>query len=169
MQALRPEVRSVIGAASGAAADVHLQHGDTIKVGGLQLQAIATPGHTSGCLSYYLPPTGPGTVGMVFTGDALLIRGCGRTDFQQGDAELLYSNVQSKIFTLPDDTLIYPCHDYKGRLNSSVGEEKAYNPRLTKSKEEFVQIMQNLGLPYPKQIDKAVPANLEDGVKFPYS
>lgn len=80
------------------------------------------------------------------------------------DAALLYDSVHSRLFTLPDDTIVYPAHDYKGRTASSIGEEKAHNPRLTKSKEEFVQIMANLGLPYPKQIDRALPANLKCGV-----
>uniref|UniRef100_A0A383VCV9 Metallo-beta-lactamase domain-containing protein n=1 Tax=Tetradesmus obliquus TaxID=3088 RepID=A0A383VCV9_TETOB len=167
--ALRPSVCSSIAAASGAAADIQLQHGDIIKFGSLALHAIATPGHTSGCLCFYLPPAGAGAPGLVFTGDALLIRGCGRTDFQQGDAALLYDGIHAKLFTLPDDTLVYPGHDYKGRTCSSIAEEKAHNPRLSKSKEEFVELMDSLGLPYPKQIDRALPANLEDGAKFPYA
>lgn len=88
-----------------------------------------------------------------------LNRGCGRTDFQEGNAETLYNSVQSQIFTLQDDYLIYPAHDYKGLMCSSVGEEKKYNPRLTKDMETFKSIMDGLGLPYPKQIDIAVPAN----------
>ncbi|WIA11128.1 hypothetical protein OEZ85_011271 [Tetradesmus obliquus] len=166
IKSLRPGVKSSISANSGAAADIQLQHGDTIKFGTLELRVLATPGHTSGCKSFYLPPVSPGSPGLVFTGDALLIRGCGRTDFQEGDAGLLYDSVHSKLFTLPDDTLVYPAHDYKGRTCSSIAEEKAHNPRLSKNKEEFVEIMNNLGLPYPKQIDRALPANLKCGIDF---
>ncbi|KAF8068169.1 Ethe1 [Scenedesmus sp. PABB004] len=161
IKALVPGVRSSIAAASGAAADIKLAHGDAISFGGHRLEVIATPGHTSGCLSFHLPRRGE-AAGLVFTGDALLIRGCGRTDFQQGDAELLYDSLHSRLFSLPPDTLVYPAHDYKGRTASSIGEERAHNPRLTKSRAEFVAIMEGLGLPYPKQFDRAVPANLQD-------
>ena len=100
---------------------------------------------------------------MAFTGDALLIRGCGRTDFQGGSSEKLYDSIHKEILSLPSDTLIWPAHDYKGRTRSTVGEERKFNPRLTKSKEEFVKLMANLGLPKPKKIDIAVPANLVCG------
>jgi sulfur dioxygenase len=100
----------------------------------------------------------------VFTGDALFIRGCGRTDFQQGSAETLYHSIHDKLFQwLPDDCSVYPGHDYKGLSVSSIGEEKKYNPRLTKTKEQFVEIMKNLNLPPPKKINESVPANMEDG------
>lgn len=97
----------------------------------------------------------------MFTGDALLIDGCGRTDFQEGNAEILYDSIHTQIFTLPDETLVYPGHDYKGRLASTVGHERLHNSRLGtgKSKAEFVEIMNNLNLPYPKKIDIALPAN----------
>ena len=98
--------------------------------------------------------------GMVFTGDALLIRGCGRTDFQDGSSETLYESVHSQIFTLPASTLVYPAHDYKGHNQSTVGEEKRLNPRLTQSKEGFVELMAGLGLSYPKKIDEALPRNM---------
>ena len=101
---------------------------------------------------------------MVFTGDALLIRGCGRTDFQQGNSHTLYHSVHSRLFSLPADCLVWPAHDYKGRANSSILEEKTLNPRLTKTEEDFVSIMANLNLPYPKKIDEAVPKNLVCGV-----
>jgi glyoxylase-like metal-dependent hydrolase (beta-lactamase superfamily II) len=107
-------------------------------------------------MCFYLPPAAAGLPGMLFSGDALLIRGCGRTDFQQGCAATLYDNIHAKIFTLPEDTLVFPGHDYKGRTASSVGEERARNPRLTKGREDFVKLMAELGLPYPKQIDRAV-------------
>jgi sulfur dioxygenase len=103
--------------------------------------------------------------GAAFTGDAVLIRGCGRTDFQQGDSGALYDNVHAQIFSLPDETLLYPAHDYKGLTCSTVGEEKRHNPRLTQSREAFVALMANLNLPYPKRIDAAVPANLVCGVQ----
>lgn len=101
---------------------------------------------------------------MVFTGDALLIRGCGRTDFQGGDAGKLYDGVHSKLFTLPLETLVYPAHDYKGQTCSTIGEESKFNPRLTKSRDDFVRLMAGLNLPYPKKIDVSVPANLKCGV-----
>lgn len=101
----------------------------------------------------------------MFTGDTLLIRGCGRTDFQEGDSTRLYESVHKKLFTLPDDTLVYPAHDYKGFTASTIGEEKQYNPRLTKTLPEFIAIMANLNLPRPAKIDIAVPANLKCGIQ----
>jgi len=157
----RPEVKTVISKASGARADVHTEPGDQVRFGQFALEAVATPGHTSGCTTWLLR----GTPHVAFTGDTLLIRGCGRTDFQQGDAGLLHDCVHSKIFSLPGDTLIYPGHDYKGRNVSTVEEERRFNPRLTKSREEFVELMAELGLPYPKKIDVAVPANMLCGVQ----
>ena len=133
-----------------------------IKFGAFNLQARATPGHTNGCMSFVLSKDDE-EVRMCFTGDALLIRGCGRTDFQQGDSTLLYNAVHSQIFTLPDACFLYPAHDYVGLPCSTVGEEKAHNPRLTKPLPEFIEIMASLGLPKPKQIDAALPANLSDG------
>ncbi|KAJ2992234.1 hypothetical protein HDV02_003192 [Globomyces sp. JEL0801] len=153
--------RSIIAKASTAKADIYLEHGNVVNVGSIGLKAIATPGHTAGCMSFYLEQQK-----LVFTGDAVLIRGCGRTDFQGGDAGALYDNIHQHIFTLPNDTIIYPAHDYKGILCSSVGEEKSFNPRLTKTKEEFVQFMKNLGLPYPKKIDASLPANLKCGIDY---
>ena len=102
---------------------------------------------------------------MVFTGDVVLIRGCGRTDFQGGDAGELWEGVHRELFgALDDDCQLYPAHDYKGFTSSTIGEEKRLNPRLTKSKEEFKELMANLGLAYPKKIDVALPANLKDGI-----
>ncbi|MBZ0234966.1 MAG: MBL fold metallo-hydrolase [Deltaproteobacteria bacterium] len=147
--------------ASGAGApcvDVHLRHGDTVQVGAITITARATPGHTDDSMSFSVP-------GAVFTGDALLIRGCGRTDFQNGNAAQLYESITQVLFALPDDTLVYPGHDYRGRLVSTIGEERRFNPRLAgKSREEFVAIMDQLGLPPPKYIDIAVPANRGCGV-----
>lgn len=139
-------------------ADGTLKDGDTLKFGSFVVKALSTPGHTSGCTSYVIE-------NMVFTGDALFIRGTGRTDFQQGSSEALYKSVNEKLFTLPDSTLVYPAHDYKGMWNSTVGEEKKYNPRLGggKTLAEFVEIMNNLKLANPKKIDVAVPANMRCG------
>jgi len=112
-------------------------------------------------MSYYIDDK-------VFTGDTLFIRGCGRTDFQEGDAQLLYDNVYNKLFTLPDNTIVYPAHDYKGRTSSSIGEEKRWNPRLggDKSASDFIEIMNNLNLDMPKKINEAVPANFGVGVDY---
>jgi sulfur dioxygenase len=151
----------VLSAASGAmGANRQLQHGDHIQFGGRFVEARATPGHTNGCLSYVLDDQT-----MAFTGDALLIRGCGRTDFQQGSAERLHVSVHSQIFSLAPSCLIYPGHDYRGLTVSSVAEEKQFNPRLggQASVGDFVGYMHHLGLPHPKLIDIAVPANLRCG------
>ncbi|GIW22408.1 MAG: Zn-dependent hydrolase [Candidatus Sericytochromatia bacterium] len=153
-----PNAKTIVHSKGGVeCADIHSTDGMEIKFGKYYLKVLSTPGHTNGCVSYY-------TEGMVFTGDALLIRGCGRTDFQQGDPSKLYDSITQKIFTLPDNTLVYPGHDYKGFTCSSVWEEKKYNPRLAnKTKDEFILIMNNLNLPYPKKIQESVPANLKCG------
>lgn len=165
-----PGAKSVISKASGSKADVLIEPGDRIPFGDLFLEVRATPGHTSGCITYV---TGDGPdqphPRMAFTGDALLIRGCGRTDFQGGSSKQLYESVHSQIFTLPKDTLIYPAHDYKGFSVSTVGEEIVFNPRLSKDLEEFKKIMENLNLSYPKMMDIAVPANLVCGLQDPTS
>lgn len=157
---LVPSCKSMISKESGAKADEFLEDGQIVTFGKHEIEVRATPGHTNGCVTFVL---NKGV--MCFTGDAVLIRGCGRTDFQQGDSGMLYDKVHSKIFTLPDDCLLYPAHDYKGMTNSTVLEEKTNNPRLTKTKDEFVDIMEKLGLPYPKQIDKALPLNLMCGIQ----
>jgi sulfur dioxygenase len=130
-----------------------------VQVGGLQLQPLHTPGHTDGHFAYLLADR-------VFTGDALLIESCGRTDFQSGDAAALYRSVTEKLFVLPDDVLVYPAHDYHGRRVSSIAQEKKRNPRLGEGKSlaAFVQLMAQLNLPYPKFIDHAVPGNRQCGV-----
>jgi sulfur dioxygenase len=159
--------RSVMSEDAGAAcADVMVADGQHLALGAIQIEARKTPGHTNGCVSYVVSETGSSEPAKVFTGDALLIRGCGRTDFQQGDASTLYESVTTKVFSLPDSTWIYPGHDYKGRTVSTVGEEKRFNPRLGggKTKEQFVKIMGDLKLPQPKKIAEAVPANLLCGV-----
>ncbi|MBN1238512.1 MAG: MBL fold metallo-hydrolase [Gammaproteobacteria bacterium] len=153
--------RIALSAAAGAEnVDVPLSHGDEIAFGSRRVEARATPGHTSGCMTFVLDDRS-----MAFTGDALLIRGAGRTDFQQGDAHELYRSIHQQIFTLPDECLLFPAHDYRGLTCSSVGEEKRYNPRVggTRSEEDFVGFMRNLNLPHPRQIDVAVPANLRCG------
>jgi sulfur dioxygenase len=149
---------SKAGGAGGA--DRYLADGDLIAFGMRTLEARATPGHTAGCMSYLLDDRSK-----AFTGDALLIRGCGRTDFQQGSAPLLFRSVRERLFSLPDDCLLYPGHDYRGLTASSVGEEKQYNPRLALAVQEadFTGYMTNLGLAHPKLIDVAVPANLRCG------
>lgn len=151
----------MISKASKAKADIHVEPGDRIVFGARYLEVRATPGHTEGCVSYVADDDS-----FVLTGDALLIQGCGRTDFQGGSAETLYESVWSQLFNLPDSTVVYPAHDYKGRLSSTIGAEKETNPRLgkDKTKDEFVEIMANLNLSYPKKIDVAVPANMRCGV-----
>lgn len=131
-------------------------------VGTIHLRALHTPGHTSTHFSFLVHSD---THAMVFTGDALLIDGCGRTDFQGGDAEALYRSITERIFSLPDETLVYPGHDYQGRRVSSVLQEKTRNPRLGGGKtcEEFVRIMTELNLPRPLMMDYAVPGNLTCG------
>ncbi len=141
-------------------ADLPLDHGDRVAFGARTLEVRATPGHTDGCVTYVMDDRS-----MAFTGDALLIRGAGRCDFQQGNARTLYRSIIGQIFTLPDTCSIYPGHDYSGRTMSTVGEEKAHNPRIGGSADErdFVGFMENLNLPHPKQIDQALPANLRCG------
>uniref|UniRef100_A0A8D0HLN7 Persulfide dioxygenase ETHE1, mitochondrial n=1 Tax=Sphenodon punctatus TaxID=8508 RepID=A0A8D0HLN7_SPHPU len=147
LKKLLPGCRSVISRDSGASADVLIQEGHSLKFGAFALETRSSPGHTDGCLTYVLNDKT-----MAFTGDALLIRGCGRTDFQQGSPETLYRSVHQKIFTLPGDCLIYPAHDYTGQTVSTVEEERTLNPRLTLSMEAFVRVMNNLDLPKPQQI-----------------
>jgi sulfur dioxygenase len=142
-------------------ADVLVKDGDSLTFGAHRIDVLETPGHTSGCLSYVLRDHG-----MVFTGDALLIRGCGRTDFQEGDPHELYHSVHDKLFRLPGSTTIYPGHDYKGRTASSIDEERRHNPRLGRgnSEDQFVEIMRALTLAYPKYIDIALPRNVHCGL-----
>ena len=139
--------------------DMPLEEGKPLAVGSIQLDPLHTPGHTDNHFSYRLGDR-------VFTGDALLIDGCGRTDFQNGDAAALYRSITDKLFTLPGETLVFPAHDYSGHHVSSIAQEKTRNPRLggNKSLAEFVSIMQGLKLDYPKFIDYAVPGNKQCGV-----
>lgn len=162
LKARVPGLRSCISAASGAEADMLLVDGQAVSWAGgaRKLLVLSTPGHTNGCLSYY-----DAHASAVFTGDALLISGCGRTDFQEGDAGTLYDSVHTRLFTLPKHTLVLPGHDYKGRRFSTIGAEKRANPRLTQSKEAFIELMANLKLLYPKKIDASLPANLVCGIQ----
>ncbi|RBA23742.1 MBL fold metallo-hydrolase [Herminiimonas fonticola] len=139
--------------------DIGIEEGKSFQVDGITLHPLHTPGHTEGHFAYLFNDR-------VFTGDALLIEGCGRTDFQNGDADALYKSVKEKLFSLPDETLVYPGHDYKQRFVSSIAQEKARNPRLggDRTLEEFKHIMANLNLPYPKFIDYAVLGNQQCGV-----
>jgi glyoxylase-like metal-dependent hydrolase (beta-lactamase superfamily II) len=140
-------------------ADVELREGEPVIIGSLLIHPLHTPGHTADHHAYRLDT--PCGTSLLFTGDALLIDGCGRTDFQNGDAATLYRSVHDKFFSLPDETLVYPGHDYQQRRVSSIGQEKARNLRLGggKSLDEFVAIMAALGLPRPTKMDVAVPAN----------
>lgn len=140
-------------------ADYYLEEGKPLLIGSILLQSLHTPGHTPGHFAYLVG-------NQVFTGDSLLVDGCGRTDFQNGSAEQLYKSIHEKLFTLPDDYLVYPGHDYQNRFVSTIAQEKKRNPRLggNKKMDEFIAIMANLNLPYPKFIDYAVPGNNQCGV-----
>lgn len=139
-------------------ADLQLKNGDVLSFGRQNIQVLATPGHTVGSLSFLWNDR-------IFTGDALLINACGRTDFQGGDAGTLFDSISSKIFSLADETLVYPAHDYNGRRVSCVAQEKAINSRLAgKSRNQFIELMNGLNLPKPKMMDLAVPANRICGV-----
>ena len=161
---LRKRTKAKVGVSSAydlACADLHLEDSQELMFGNFTIKSIHTPGHTVGCLTYQIDK-------MIFTGDALLIRGCGRTDFQQGSSEKLFVSVREKIFNLPDDTIVYPAHDYKGLSKTDIAVEKKLNPRLNLSisKEDFINIMAGLNLAYPKKIEEAVPANLLCGLVY---
>ena len=150
--------RAAVPEKSGAShADIAVRDGEPIAFGTLSVQPLYTPGHTDDHHAYFLDRG----AGRLFTGDALLIDGCGRTDFQNGDAATLYRSVHDKLFALPSDTLVYPGHDYQQRHVSTVRQERERNPRLGggKTLEEFVAIMAALDLPRPRKMDVAVPAN----------
>ena len=155
------------GCAIGLAAAVRaenvtlpLQHDDRVAFGTRFVDVRSTPGHTDGCISFVLDDQS-----MTFTGDALLVRGCGRCDFQQGDAHTLWRSITEQIFSLPDACLLYPGHDYNGRTVSSVAEEQAFNARLggAATERDFVGHMQNMKLPHPHKIAEALPANMRSG------
>ncbi len=138
--------------------DIGLREKEPFHLGNLVIQPLFSPGHTDHHHAYLVDNH---THKMLFSGDALLIDACGRTDFQSGDARTLYRSIHDKFFTLPDETLVYPCHDYEGRYVSTIAQEKTRNPRLGQDKtlEEFVAIMESMDLPYPRKIDFAVPGN----------
>jgi glyoxylase-like metal-dependent hydrolase (beta-lactamase superfamily II) len=147
--------KSVVHREGGAmCADLLVTDGVVLEVGEIEIKVLHTPGHTSGCVSYLIDDR-------LFSGDSLFINGCGRTDFQQGDAATLYHSITEKLFTLPGDTLVYPGHDYHGLTVSTIKQEMALNPRLGggKTEAEFVEIMANVKLDYPKYLDQALPAN----------
>ncbi|MGP0089254.1 MAG: MBL fold metallo-hydrolase [Xanthobacteraceae bacterium] len=150
---------TVMGEQSGVdVVSMRVCEGDKLQIEGLSLDVLYTPGHTNDSYSFLLPDR-------VFTGDTLLIRGTGRTDFQNGDARAQYASIFGRLLKLPDDTLVYPAHDYKGDTVSTIGEEKAFNPRLqVKSVDEYVDLMNNLKLDNPKMMDVAVPANMHVGL-----
>ncbi len=140
--------------------DLPLVDGTEVRFGAQALEVRATPGHTDGCVSLVTPDRR-----LAFTGDALLIRSVGRTDFQQGDASRLFRSIRDQLFTLPDSCAVYPAHDYLGRTSSTIGEERQFNPRIGGGarEEDFVGYMRNLALPHPKQMALAIPANLRSG------
>jgi sulfur dioxygenase len=159
--ALRDRTHCITVMGEQTKADVvsmRLADNDKVTIEGLSLDVIYTPGHTDDSYSFVMPDR-------VFTGDTLLIRGTGRTDFQNGDPRRQYESIFGRLLKLPDATLVYPAHDYKGDTVSTIGEEKAYNPRLqVKSVEEYVELMNNLKLANPKMMDVAVPANMKVGL-----
>jgi glyoxylase-like metal-dependent hydrolase (beta-lactamase superfamily II) len=144
--------------AQATCADRFIQDGEVLQMGSIQIEAIATLGHTDSHMAYLVNGT------HLLTGDSLFIRGCGRTDFQSGNAGAMYDAITQHLFTLPDETLVYPGHDYKGETVSTIGEEKQWNPRFVgQTRESFIDLMANLNLPNPKKIMEAVPANQECG------
>ena len=161
LEALRERTQCITVMGEQTKADVvsiRVRDGDKVGIEGLTMQAIYTPGHTDDSYSFILPDR-------VFTGDTLLIRGTGRTDFQNGDPRAQYESLFGRLLKLPDETLVYPAHDYKGDTVSTIGEERAFNPRLqVKSVDEYVALMESLNLPNPKMMDVAVPANMRIGL-----
>ena len=159
--ALRDRTHCITVMGEETKADVvsmRLVEGDKLTIEGVSLDVLYTPGHTDNSYSFVMGDR-------VFTGDTLLIRGTGRTDFQNGDARLQYESLFGKLLRLPEETLVFPAHDYKGETVSTIGEEKRFNPRLrVKSVEEYVELMNNLKLPNPKMMDVAVPANMHVGL-----
>jgi sulfur dioxygenase len=161
LEALRERTQCITVMGEQTKADVvsiRVADGDRIDIEGLSLDVVYTPGHTDDSYSYLLPDR-------VFSGDTLLIRGTGRTDFQNGDPRAQYQSLFGRLLKLPDETLVYPAHDYKGDTVSTIGEERAFNPRLqVKSVDDYVELMNNLNLPNPKMMDVAVPANMRIGL-----
>jgi sulfur dioxygenase len=157
----RTGARAVASHKGAPCVDVKVRHGDVLQMGEVKVEVLETPGHTDDSVSFRVGKR-------VFTGDALLVRSAGRTDFQNGNAGQLFDSITGVLFRLPDDTEVYPGHDYKGHTQSSIAEEKRYNARAAnREREAFVQLMGNLNLPPPKKLKEAVPANLACGVISP--
>lgn len=161
------EMRKRLGATTAVSeaakvdcADIALKDNQVLRFGDLEMTALSTPGHTDSCMSFWMKDR-------VFTGDTLLIRGCGRTDFQDGSAARLFESIQQKLFILPDATLVFPGHDYRGLASTTIGTEKRLNPRLGagRSKEEFEVLMSDLKLAHPKNLAAALPLNRACGIK----
>lgn len=156
--ARRTGARSVAGRHGAPCVDIQVEKGDQLQFGHHKISVLETPGHTDNSVSYRVGDR-------VFTGDALLVRGCGRTDFQNGDPAQLYHSITQVLFSLPDETLVFPAHDYRGHTMTTIGEEKRHNPRVAgKSEAEFIELMHNLDLSFPKKIMEAVPKNLTCGL-----
>ncbi|MFO0551517.1 MAG: MBL fold metallo-hydrolase [Polyangiaceae bacterium] len=154
----RTGAETVCGVAGATCADRRVQTGDVIELGALAIEVLSTPGHTDDSVSYRVADR-------VFTGDALLVRAAGRTDFQNGDPGKLYDSITGALFTLPDATLVYPGHDYRGHTVTTIGEEKQFNARIAgRSRDEFIAVMNSLNLPEPKRMKVAVPANRACGL-----
>jgi sulfur dioxygenase len=149
--------KTVVGTRGAACGDIRATHGDVLSLGELSIEVLETPGHTDDSLSFRIADN-------VFTGDSLLVRGTGRADFQNGDPGQLYDSITQVLFALPDHTTVWPGHDYRGHTASSIGEERAHNPRVTgRSREAFIGVMNDLNLPPPRYIEQAVPANRDCG------
>jgi sulfur dioxygenase len=145
--------QTVVAREGAACGQIRVQHGDRLPLGGLAIEVLETPGHTNDSLSFVVD-------GHVFTGDCLFVRGTGRADFQNGDAHALYDSITKVLFGLPDATIVWPGHDYRGHTCSTIGEERRYNPRVAgRSREQFVALMNDLHLPPPRHLQEAVPAN----------
>ena len=150
--------RTVSGCKGPSCADVHVAHGEQVRVGSVVIDVLETPGHTDDSVTYRVGPH-------LFTGDALMIRAAGRTDFQNGDPGQLFDSITRVLYALPDDTQVHPAHDYKGLTVTTIGEEKRFNARVAgRTREEFIALMNGLKLPKPKHLDEAVPANRECGM-----
>ena len=151
--------RTVAGRKGPSCADLQVGHGDEVRIGGLTIGVLETPGHTDDSVTYRVD-------GHLFTGDALMIRAAGRTDFQNGDAGQLYDTITRVLYALPDATQVHPAHDYKGLTVTTIGEEKRFNARVAgRTRAQFVELMNGLDLPKPKKIDEAVPANRACGLE----
>lgn len=154
----RTGARTAASASGAPCIDETLRHGDVVRLGAISITALGTPGHTDDGLSFLCR-------GHVFTGDTLLIRGCGRSDFQNGNAGQLFDSITRTLFALPDETVVLPAHDYKGLTSSTIGEEKRHNPRLAgKTREQFIELMNGLNLPPPRKLEQSVPANRACGL-----